>query len=318
MTPNDDEGKIKIYTSSIIMKPVTNDDDDTTTSSSGSSSSSSNEEEAATATTKKAKRCNNHRRARFVNNDEEEVCVQIQFIPLKSEEEKRKMFYSAYERSKIMHTIQGIVIDIEEENNTLSCSTRRGMHNNNNDNIYSYGFAVSRAFQACCPRGKKLTREELLFFRHHYLAAGDDDDDDNTTTTTTSKSNRRDSRRGLEKYANKRLQEQSEIARRHSIRSVVEQYSKAMADHGYISEVTEDTIIKTYREHTCAFRRFAGLKGRMDKLAAAKIRTEEEAQKKVPDHYKNHPSKNFNGELAFLLDFLTGGRSQYFLQNLAF
>eukprot|EP00547_Thalassionema_nitzschioides_P004801 CAMPEP_0194220214 /NCGR_PEP_ID=MMETSP0156-20130528/27760_1 /TAXON_ID=33649 /ORGANISM="Thalassionema nitzschioides, Strain L26-B" /LENGTH=226 /DNA_ID=CAMNT_0038950157 /DNA_START=108 /DNA_END=784 /DNA_ORIENTATION=- len=194
--------------------------------------SESSEEEALV---KKRKR----RRVHFAPAlSKADVCVQVKVIPLKSEEEKRTMFYTQKERYKVMRRIQRIVSDITEEGNYY----QRGFVHNQ-----SYGYApiICRAFQSCCTRGDKLTSEELHCLKYHLTKI--------------------DSRRGLEKYIVAGLGEQK---RRNTIMAVVDRYSAAMTDHGYVSNDVKASITKIYSDRTDGFKRFAFLKGHMDELAA--------------------------------------------------
>ena len=191
------------------------------------------------------------RRVTFAKGcNEIEVGFQVKYIPSTSNvsaQDKQRMHCTKEEKKNMKKMAREVADEVYDADND------NPLNPPNNANAYTP--SMLRAFESCRHNStSSLTLKDDLQSIIHWV------------TTDPS-------RRGLEKLSVNGLSTKMGTYRRTAIQTVIDMHAIAMANHGYLSRATQDSISTTYSEFSDPSKKFAALMGLVDEKAAAQLET---------------------------------------------
>ena len=191
------------------------------------------------------------RRVSFAKgSNESEVGFQVKWIPSNvSAQDKQRMHCTKKEKKNMRKMAR----EVADEVYTHDKPHRATIMDCPPPNAIAYTPVMLRAFESC--RHSNPLNQKELHRLIHWVATGH-------------------SRRGLEKLSVNGLSENMGNYRRKAIQTVIEMHATAMANHGYLSRATQDSISNTYRKFSDPSKKFAALMGYADAEAVQLERRE--------------------------------------------
>ena len=201
--------------------------------------------------------CRRHHRVAFAKGVHgDEVRFQVQWIPSNAANDKQRMHCTKKEKKTMRSMAREVAKQVYAHDNPQDNrgSSIVGRYASINENgaadtcSNAYTSIMLRAFESSCSHSRSLNHKEWQSLLHWVANAH--------------------ARRGLEKLSVHGLADHLLQYRRQAIRAVLDLHSTAMANHGYLSPATQETIASRYRHFSEPSVRFAALLGRVDAEAA--------------------------------------------------
>ena len=188
---------------------------------------------------------------------DDQVRFHVQWIPSNAVIDKQRMHCTRKEKKSMRRMAREVAKQVYAQDNPqenwgssiIERYVPMKVNDSTNTSTNTYTSIMHRAFDSSCSHSTHLTHKEWKSLLHWVANAH--------------------ARRGLEKLSVHGLATKMSHYRRQAIRTVLDLHSTAMANHGYLSPATQETIASRYRHFSEPSVRFAALIGRIDAKAAS-------------------------------------------------
>ena len=201
--------------------------------------------------------CRRRHRVTFANGCKaDQVRFQVQWIPSNAVNDKQRMHCTRKEKKCMRRMAREVAKQVYAHDNPqddwgssiIGRCAPVDANDSTDRSTKTYTSIMHRAFESACSHPTSLSHKEWKSLLHWVANAH--------------------ARRGLEKLSVHGLATKMSHYRRQAIQTVLDLHSTAMANHGYLSPATQETIASRYRHFSEPSVRFAALMGRIDAEAA--------------------------------------------------